>query len=94
MDEPRAPSPGDTAPRPAARAGGPPATLRSPVWLTVGRLAIAEVLLPGVAVPVRDFGVQHLVLADVHELGALSARWNGLLLQGEARLEAAAPFVL
>lgn len=82
------------APRPSARVGGPPATLRSPVWLTVGRLAIAEVLLPGVAVPVRDLGVQRLVLADVHELGALSARWNGLLLQGEARLEAAAPFAL
>ncbi|HEU4458186.1 MAG TPA: translocation/assembly module TamB domain-containing protein [Methylibium sp.] len=78
----------ETAPDPAPKPPSPPPmSLRTPVALRVDALRIAAFELAALGAPVEQIRARIEVGAE-HRLDDFSARWRGLVAQGQARLEA------
>lgn len=79
---------------PPAEPSPPPTSLHLPVHLAIDRVAVDELALPGLAVPVRQLRAESLRLGETHGAERLLAAWNGLRLEASAALQAAAPMQL
>ncbi|HSV71339.1 MAG TPA: hypothetical protein VLI72_14625, partial [Methylibium sp.] len=83
------PLPAAAPPEPAAK----PARLRLPVALRVEQLAVERLSVAGLAAPIEQLRAR-LEAGAVHRIEALTLRWQGVRLRGDATLGADAPLPL
>ncbi|MBA3589948.1 MAG: hypothetical protein H0W38_10255, partial [Methylibium sp.] len=79
-----------TEPSPAPE---PPRSLRLPATARVDVLRIDRLRLPGLATPIKGL-TAHLEAGATHRIDALALRWNGLLAEGSAHIDADSPMSL
>jgi translocation and assembly module TamB len=86
----------DIATTPSEEPGPPPELpqdLRLPLTARIDLLRIDRLQLPGLPAPVEGLSA-HLEAGDTHRIDALALRWNGLLAEGSAFIDADAPLTL